>query len=77
MAAGRTGLGAPRTPGDRSLIELVIYPGVHHDFDLLDLSLIPTSGLSVKGHRAEYNEEATKNSIVRVRTFLQRTVAVE
>ena len=75
MAAGRTELGAPRTPGDRSLIELVVYPGVHHNFDLLDLSLLPTRGLTVKGHRAEFNEGASKNSIVRVRDFLQRTIA--
>lgn len=75
MASGRTELGAPRAPGDRSLIELVIYPGVHHDFDLLDLSLIPSRGLTVKGHRVEFNEEATRNSITRVRDFLQRTIA--
>jgi dienelactone hydrolase len=74
MAAGRTELGAPRTPGDRSSIELVIYPGVHHSFDALDLSLVPTRGITFHGHRVEYNEEATKNAIVRVRDFLQRTI---
>jgi dienelactone hydrolase len=75
MAAGRSELGAPRTAGDRSSIELVIYPGVHHNFDLLELSLAPTRGITIKGHRAEYNEEAMKDSIVRVRDFLQRTIA--
>jgi dienelactone hydrolase len=75
MAAGRTELGAPRKPGDRSAIELVIYPGVHHGFDRLELSLIPTRGVSFHGHRIEYNEDATKNAIVRVRDFLQRTIA--
>ena len=74
MASGRTELGAPRTPGDRSSIELVIYPGVHHSFDALDLSLAPGRGTTVHGHRVEYNEEATKNAIVRVRDFLQRTI---
>ena len=74
MAVGRSELGAPRTPGDRSSIELVIYPGVHHSFDQLELSLAPTRGITIKGHRAEFNEEATKNSIVRVRDFLQRTI---
>jgi dienelactone hydrolase len=77
MAAGRTELGAPRTPGDRSSIELVIYPGVHHSFDVLDLSLAPTRGTTVHGHRVEYNEDATKDAIVRVRDFLQRTIGVE
>ena len=43
MAAGRTELGAPRTPGDRPSIELVIYPGAHHGFDLVDLSLVRTA----------------------------------
>ena len=28
---------------------------------------------SMKGHHAEFNEEATRDSIVRVRDFLQRT----
>jgi dienelactone hydrolase len=74
MAAGRTELGAPRMPGDRSMIELVIYPGAHHGFDLLDLSLAPERGVSSHGYRVEYNEEATRNSIVRVRDFLQRTI---
>ena len=77
MVAGRTELGAPRKPGDRSLIELVIYPGAHHGFDLLDLSLAPTRGVTAHGHRVEYNEEATMNSVVRVRDFLQRTIGVQ
>lgn len=74
MAAGRSELGSPRAPGDRSSIELVIYPGVHHSFDQLELSLAPTRGITIKGHRAEFNEDAMKDSIVRVRDFLQRTI---
>jgi len=74
MVSGRTELGAPRTPGDRSSIELVIYPGAHHGFDLLDLSLAPTRGMTFKGHRVEYDEDATRNAIMRVRVFLQRTI---
>jgi dienelactone hydrolase len=77
MVAGRTELGAPRAPGDRSSIELVIYPGVHHGFDYLDLSLAPARGVTFQGHRVEYNEEATKNAIVRVRDFLQRTIGAQ
>lgn len=74
MAAGRSELGAPRGPGDRSSIELVIYPGVHHGFDELELSIVPTRGITFKGHRLEFNEEAMRNSIARVRVFLQRTI---
>lgn len=75
MVAGRSEIGVSRAPGDRSLIELVIYPGAHHGFDLSDLSLVPSRGVTFQGHRIEYNEEATKNSIARVRDFLQRTLA--
>jgi dienelactone hydrolase len=74
MAAGRTTLGAPRGPGDRSTTELVVYPGAYHGFDLLDLALAPGRGVSVHGHRVEYNEEATRDAITRVRDFLERTV---
>jgi dienelactone hydrolase len=74
MVAGRAELGAPRMPGDRSLLELVVYPGAHHGFDQVELSLVPTRGVTFKGHRVEYSEEATKDSIVRVRDFLQRTI---
>jgi dienelactone hydrolase len=74
MAAGRPELGAPRTPGDRSGIELVVYPGVQHGFDNLDLFLVPTRGTTFKGHRVEFNEEATRNAIARVREFLLRTI---
>jgi len=77
MVAGRTELGAPCTPGDRSLLELVILPGAHHGFDQLDLSLVPTRGVMAYGHRVEYSEEATKNASVRVRDFLQRAIGVQ
>jgi dienelactone hydrolase len=74
MAAGRTELGAPRGPGDRSSIELAILPGAHHDFDVQDLALLPGRGLQAYGHRVEYNEDAHRQSIARVREFLQRTI---
>jgi len=77
MVAGRTELGAPRSPGDRSSIELVVYPGVHHGFDEVELAVIPSRGITYKGHRLEYDEQATRDAIVRVHRFLQRTIAVE
>jgi len=77
MVAGRTQLGAPRTPGDRSLVELVILPGAHHGFDLLDLSLAPARGVSSHGYRIEYSEQATRDAIARVRDFLERTLRVQ
>lgn len=77
MAAGRTELGAPREPGDRSSIELVVYPGIHHAFDGVELAVVPSRGVTYKGYRLEYNDQATRDAIGRVRRFLQRTIAVE
>ena len=34
----------------------------------------PTRGVTAYGHRVEYNEEAMRNAVVRVRDFLQRTI---
>jgi dienelactone hydrolase len=74
MVAGRTELGSPRPPGQRSQIELVVYPGAHHGFDLLDFALAPGRGISSFGHRIEYNEAALRDSIERVRDFLRRQI---
>lgn len=74
MAAGRTELGAPRGPGDRSSIELAILPGAHHDFDVQDLALAPGRGITAYGHRVEYNEDAHREAILKVRAFLQRVM---
>jgi hypothetical protein len=35
---------------------------------------VPTRGTTFKGHRVEFNEEATRNAIARVREFLLRTI---
>jgi hypothetical protein len=74
MASGRTERGASRKFGDCSTIELVVWPAVHYGFDRFALSLIPTGGVSFHGYRIECNEDATKNSIVSAREFLQRTI---
>jgi len=75
MAEGRTALGSPRAPADRSKLELVTYPGVHHAFDEIELGLVPGNGVTYMGHRVEYNEPAMRDSIRRVREFLKRTIA--
>ena len=77
MAAGRTVLGSPRPAGDRSAIELIVYPGAHHGFDLVDLSLAPGRGVLAFGHRVEFNEDAMRDSMVRVREFLKKRIAVD
>ncbi len=72
MVAGRDGTGNRRRPGDRSMVELVVYPGAHHAFDLSALRFSP--GVDVMGHRLAYNDAATRDAIQRVRAFFKRTL---
>jgi dienelactone hydrolase len=75
MMAGQSDIGISRKPGDRSAVQLVVYPGAHHAFDVLDLSLFPSRGVAFEGHRIEYDEAATKDALEQVRRFLDRTLA--
>jgi dienelactone hydrolase len=71
MVAGETGaFGPPREPGDRSMVELVVYPGVHHSFVASELQ----SGMRMFGHWVQYDEAATRDATERVRAFLGRTL---
>ncbi|QWG21814.1 hypothetical protein KMZ93_17685 [Bradyrhizobium sediminis] len=75
MAAGRSELGISRSPGDRSLVQLIIYPGAHHGFDLAGLRF--SNGIEFLGHRMEYNDAATRDSVEKVRVFFRRTLSHE
>jgi dienelactone hydrolase len=44
-----------------------------HGFIYADLRFLP--GIDVQGHRIEYNDAATRDSIEQVRSFLQRTLS--
>jgi dienelactone hydrolase len=71
MAAGKTGAyGPPRQPGDRSMVELVVYPDTHHSFVASELG----SGVRMHGHWLQYNDLATRDAANRVRAFLGRTL---
>jgi dienelactone hydrolase len=71
MVAGETGsYGPPREPADRSRIELVVYPGVHHSFVAPELQ----SGMRMFGHWVQYDEAAARDATDRVRSFLGRTL---
>lgn len=73
MAAGRTEDGTSRSPGDRSLVQLIIYPDARHDFD--DAELRFASGYTFQGHRLEYNDAATRDAFAKVRAFFRRTLS--
>jgi dienelactone hydrolase len=73
MVAGRSEIGISRSPGDRSLVELIVYPDAHHGFDLAGIRF---SGRTIfLGHRLEYNDGATRDSIEKVRVFFRRTLS--
>jgi len=73
MVAGKSVIGLERAPGVRSNVKLIVYPGAHHGFDIADLGIIP-GGVTVEGHRLEYNEAATRDSAQQVRAFLDSTL---
>lgn len=61
-----------RESGDRSMLELVVYPDTYHSFDSANLRFGP--GIHFLGHFLQYNDAATRDSVERVRTFLGRTL---
>jgi dienelactone hydrolase len=70
MAAGESdSAGPPRRPGDRSMVELVVYPSTYHAF-LADLP----AGFRTPGHWLEYNDAAAHDAISRVHSFFERTL---
>ena len=68
MLAGRSGPDLARRTADRSMVRLVVYPGVHHDFDFAELRFL--QGARVFGRWVAYDEFATRDSIRQVREFL-------
>ena len=78
MAEGRSDIGMRRETADRSMISLVVYPGVYHYFNApIMRSLTQVKGVRFMGHWLEYNADADKDSIERVREFEQRGAPVD
>ena len=59
-----------REKGDRSMVSVVVYPGVHHYFNAPIMRSI-TPGVRFKGHWLEYNADADNDSIEKVKQFLR------
>lgn len=65
MVAGKSAIGTSRAPGDRSMVELVVYPETNHSF--LDPNV--TTGVRYLGHWLQYNDAATKDATFRAQQF--------
>ena len=70
LAEGRDDWGISRQKGKGIPIELIVYPGAYHDFDM------PNFATPVKflGHHLEFNQAARDRSIDAVRKFLYATI---
>lgn len=72
MAEGRSDVGLTREQGDRSMVSLVVYPGVYHYFNAPILrSLTQAKGVRFMGHWLEYNADADNDSAEKVKEFLR------
>jgi dienelactone hydrolase len=70
LAEGRDDWGISREKGQGFPIEITIYPGAYHDFD------VPNFATPVKmlGHHLEFNESARDQSVEALRKFLHATI---
>jgi dienelactone hydrolase len=70
LAEGRDDWGISREKGQGIPIEIIVYPGAHHDFD------VPNFATPVKmlGHHLEFNEAARDHSADALRKFLHATI---
>ena len=70
LAEGRDDWGISREKGKGIPIEINVYPGAHHDFD------VPNFATPVKmlGHHLEFNEAARDQSADALRRFLHATI---
>ena len=70
LAEGRDDWGISREAGQGIPIEIIVYPGAHHDFDAPKFAT-PAKAF---GHHLEFNEAARDRSVDAVRKFLHATI---
>jgi dienelactone hydrolase len=70
LAEGRDDWGISREKGKGFPIEIIVYPGAYHDFDVPNF----VTPVKVFGHHLEFNEQARDQSIDAVRKFLYATI---
>lgn len=69
LAEGRDDWGISREKGQGIPIEITVYPGAYHDFDVPNF----TTPVTMFGHRLEFNEAARDQSAEALRKFLSAT----
>ena len=70
LAEGRDDWGISREKGQGIPIEIIVYPGAHHDFDVPNFA----TPVTVLGHHLEFNEAARDRSADALRKFLHATI---
>ncbi len=70
MVDGRDDMGISRQKSDGVPVRLIVYPGAYHAFDSPNLQ----TPIQVLGHRLEFNQSATDQSIEAVHKFLDLTI---
>lgn len=73
LADGRDDWGVSREKGKGTPIDLIVYPGAYHDFDVPDYK---TPG-RLLGHHLEFNQAAADQSVDAVRKFLYATIGAK
>ncbi|WP_245310139.1 dienelactone hydrolase family protein [Bradyrhizobium jicamae] len=70
LAEGRDDWGISREKGKGFPIEIIVYPGAYHDFDVPNFA----TPVKVLGHHLEFNEAARDQSVDALRKFLYATI---
>jgi dienelactone hydrolase len=73
MMDGRDDWGISRRKSKGAPVQLIVYPGAYHAFDISTLQM----PIQYFGHHLEFNQSATDQSIDAVRQFLDATIGTK